>query len=40
MALDSIRLLKVTAQETGAELWPNHDMAFFRRHDCFPEGCS
>lgn len=35
-ALASIRKLKRLAAETGAELWPNHDMAFFRRRDRFP----
>jgi N-acyl homoserine lactone hydrolase len=29
MALDSIRKLKRLAQEEHAQLWPNHDMAFF-----------
>ena len=36
MALDSIRKLKRIAAETGAELWPNHDMAFFRSRRRFP----
>jgi N-acyl homoserine lactone hydrolase len=36
LALASIRKLKRLASETGAELWPNHDMAFFRAHDRFP----
>jgi N-acyl homoserine lactone hydrolase len=30
-AVDSIRALKRLAAETGAALWPNHDMAFYRR---------
>lgn len=30
-ALASIRKLKTLARETGAQLWPNHDMAFYRR---------
>ncbi|MFZ5443429.1 MAG: N-acyl homoserine lactonase family protein [Myxococcota bacterium] len=30
-ALESIRALKRTAKDTGAELWPNHDLAFYRR---------
>jgi N-acyl homoserine lactone hydrolase len=30
-AIASIRKLKALAAETGAELWPNHDMDFFRR---------
>lgn len=37
LALASIRKLKRTAAETGALLWPNHDMAFFRAHDRFPD---
>jgi len=36
MALASIRKLKKIAQENKAELWPNHDMAFFSRHNSFP----
>jgi N-acyl homoserine lactone hydrolase len=35
-ALTSIRRLKQLAQEAGAELWPNHDLSFFRARDCFP----
>lgn len=31
LALDSIRKLKGIARETGGELWPNHDMVFWRR---------
>jgi N-acyl homoserine lactone hydrolase len=30
-AIASIRKLKALARETGAEPWPNHDMAFWRR---------
>jgi len=30
-AVESIRKLKALARETGAALWPNHDMAFWRR---------
>jgi N-acyl homoserine lactone hydrolase len=30
-AVESIRKLKRLAGETGAQLWPNHDMAFYRR---------
>lgn len=37
LALVSIRKLKTLARETGAELWPNHDMAFYRRRRPFPE---
>ncbi len=36
LALESIRKLKQLAVETGAELWPNHDMAFFRTRRAFP----
>jgi N-acyl homoserine lactone hydrolase len=36
MALASIRRLKSVAADSGAELWPNHDMAFFRPRDRFP----
>ncbi|WP_286786409.1 MULTISPECIES: N-acyl homoserine lactonase family protein [Pseudomonas] len=37
MAIDSIRKLKALARETGGELWPNHDMAFFNGLRQFPE---
>jgi len=37
LALASIRKLKALAAETGARLWPNHDMAFYRRCRPFPE---
>ncbi len=37
LAVSSIRKLKRLSEETGAELWPNHDLAFFRKHDCFPK---
>jgi N-acyl homoserine lactone hydrolase len=36
LALDSIRKLKRLAQEERAELWPNHDMPFFRTLKKFP----
>jgi len=36
LALASIRKLKTLAATTGAVLWPNHDMAFFHRHNSFP----
>ncbi|WP_028311430.1 N-acyl homoserine lactonase family protein [Derxia gummosa] len=39
-ALASIRRLKTLAAEEGAELWPNHDMGFYRRLECrcpFPD---
>ena len=35
-AIDSIRKLKALARETGAQLWPNHDMAFYRSLPVFP----
>jgi len=35
-ALDSIRKLKQIAADTGAWLWPNHDMAFYRSLQAFP----
>ena len=35
-ALASIRRLKQLAREAGAELWPNHDLSFFRARDRFP----
>jgi N-acyl homoserine lactone hydrolase len=31
LALASIRKLKALGHETGATIWPNHDMAFWRR---------
>jgi N-acyl homoserine lactone hydrolase len=37
LALASIRALKSRACDCGAVLWPNHDIDFFRAHDCFPE---
>jgi N-acyl homoserine lactone hydrolase len=36
-AVDSIRKLKQLARETGARLWPNHDLAFWRGLPAFPE---
>ena len=36
MAVDSIRKLKRIAREEGAQLWPNHDMAFWRSLRHFP----
>lgn len=36
LALASIRKLKQRAAETGAELWPNHDMGFFQARNRFP----
>jgi len=37
LALSSIRKLKRLARETRAELWPNHDLAFYRSCRPFPE---
>lgn len=37
LALASIRKLKRLAAETGAELWPNHDIGFWERLRRFPE---
>ena len=36
LALDSIRKLKSLSARERAELWPNHDMAFFLRLPAFP----
>ena len=36
LALASIRKLKALAAETGAALWPNHDMDFYRGCRPFP----
>ncbi len=36
LALESIQKLKTLAQREHAELWPNHDMDFFRRLPRFP----
>ena len=38
-AIDSIRKLKALASETGARIWPNHDMAFYRSLPAFPLAC-
>ncbi len=37
LAVESIRKLKRLARETGAWLWPNHDMAFYRRLPAHPK---
>ncbi|MFC3608226.1 N-acyl homoserine lactonase family protein [Stutzerimonas tarimensis] len=37
LALESIRKLKRLAGETGGEVWPNHDMAFWETLKGFPE---
>lgn len=37
LALESIRKLKQLGCEEHAELWPNHDMAFYRTLKQFPE---
>jgi N-acyl homoserine lactone hydrolase len=36
LAVESIRKLKATGRAEGAELWPNHDQAFFERLPRFP----
>jgi N-acyl homoserine lactone hydrolase len=36
LALASIRRLKTIAFENAAELWPNHDIDFYRMHPRFP----
>ncbi len=38
-AIASIRKLKALANQTGAQLWPNHDMAFYRALPAFPMHC-
>lgn len=35
-AIDSIRKLKKIAVEEGADIWPNHDLAFYRSLQAFP----
>jgi N-acyl homoserine lactone hydrolase len=37
LAVDSIRKLKAVAADTGAQLWPNHDLTFFRSCRPFPQ---
>jgi N-acyl homoserine lactone hydrolase len=37
MAIDSIRKLKSLAQSTDGWIWPNHDMAFFKSLQAFPQ---
>lgn len=37
LALQSIRKLKALAREHRAQLWPNHDLAFFQALPRFPE---
>ena len=37
LAVASIRKLKRLARETQAELWPNHDLSFYRSRRPFPE---
>jgi len=37
LAIASIRKLKDLARRTGAQLWPNHDMAFYQRCHPFPK---
>lgn len=36
MAIDSIQKLKNIAQQTGSQLWPNHDIEFYRQCHPFP----
>jgi N-acyl homoserine lactone hydrolase len=36
-AIASIRKLKTIAQDTSAWIWPNHDMAFYRSLQPFPD---
>jgi N-acyl homoserine lactone hydrolase len=36
LALESIRKLKRLESEERAQLWPNHDMEFFRTLKCYP----
>ncbi|MBA4109744.1 MAG: MBL fold metallo-hydrolase [Leptothrix sp. (in: Bacteria)] len=38
-AIDSIRKLKAVARDTGAWIWPNHDLAFYRTLPAFPGAC-
>lgn len=37
LALASIRKLKQLARDEGAQLWPNHDMAFYQSLPHFPQ---
>jgi N-acyl homoserine lactone hydrolase len=37
LAVDSIRKLKALAHQESAQLWPNHDMAFWQSLKRFPE---
>jgi N-acyl homoserine lactone hydrolase len=36
MAIESIQKLKQIAEHSGAELWPNHDIEFYRQCRAFP----
>ncbi len=36
MAVESIRKLKTISKQAQAQLWPNHDWAFFQKHNVFP----
>ena len=38
-AVASIRKLKALAAATGAKLWPNHDLPFYRSLPAFPTAC-
>jgi N-acyl homoserine lactone hydrolase len=36
LAIESIRKLKEISRQTGAELWPNHDIQFYKQMRQFP----
>lgn len=36
LAIESIRKLKNIARQTGAQIWPNHDIEFYRQCHPFP----
>lgn len=40
LAVESIRKLKRVGADTGAWIWPNHDLPFYRSLPPFPEACS
>jgi N-acyl homoserine lactone hydrolase len=39
-AIGSIRKLKQLGASEGAQIWPNHDFAFYRSLPAFPQGCT
>ena len=39
-ALASIRKLKRLGASEGAQVWPNHDFAFYRSLPAFPDWCA